>query len=338
LQGELADTKPNTPIVGNAGTILEPEDRLVALQSQLTSLVGTYSEEHPDIKRLRREIANLRAETGLQADVADRQAKLSELEAQLSVLRQKYADDHPDIVRLKRTYATIEGALKADAEASGVGSGEAHRPRKPDNPAYINLKTQIESTAAQIESMRAERKAMRARLAELDARVGEAPEVERQYLELARDMDTSRARFRELREKQMQAQVAEQLERDRKAERFTLIDPPVFPEKPYRPNRSAIMLIGLLLALGGGVGAAALREALDASVHGVRDVVRVLQVPVLAVIPMLPSPTLRRRRSMHLRIVMAVGLLLLVAGLVLFHYLYMPLDVAWYSILRRIAN
>jgi hypothetical protein len=136
----------------------------------------------------------------------------------------------------------------------------------------------------------------------------------------------------------MQAQVAEQLERGRKAERFTLIEPPIFPEKPYRPNRAVILMMGALLALAGGIGAAALREAIDQTVHSARDVVRVMQVPMLAVLPALPSPVLVRRRS-RLRWIAATGTLVLVGiALAGFHNFVMPLDVAWYGLLRRLTQ
>ncbi len=347
LKSQLADTKPGLPVqTGTGATLLEPEDRLRSLRMQLTSLTGTYSEEHPDVKRLRREIAVLKTETGMQDDADDREGKLSELQAQLVLLRQKYSDDHPDVLRLKRTIAAVDqvasnagdgGSAKGSDKGSAKGDGLA-APRKPDNPVYINLKSQIETTAAQIQSLRTERDEQKAKLLEIDVKVSQSPEVERQFLELVRDMDSSRANFRELRDKQIKAQVAEQLEHGRKAERFTLIEPPIFPEKPVRPNRSVIVLMGLLLALLGGVAAAAFREAIDGTVHSARDVVRVMQVPVLAILPELPSPTLMRRRRVVRRIV-AVGTLGLivcvVAGL---HFFYMPIDVAWYGILRRIAN
>jgi polysaccharide biosynthesis transport protein len=328
LQTQLADTKPNQPLSGAGGTLLDPDDRLKSLQLQLTTLIGTFSEDHPDVKRLRREIAVLQAETGQDGDATDRVARRLELEAQLSQLRQKYADEHPDVAKAKRALAALDALPVVDAK----------RGRKPDNPVYINLKSQIESTIAQVQSLRSERDEMRAKLALFDMRVSQTPEVEREYLELVRDMESSRSRFRELRDKQMQAQVAEQLERGRKAERFTLIEPPIFPEKPYRPNRMLIVMLGLVLAVVGGVGVALLREAIDQTVHSPRDVMRVLQAPVLAVLPVIASPLLVRQRS-RVRKLLALGVLaaigLAVAGL---HYFYMPIDVAWYSILRRLAG
>ena len=328
LQTQLADTKPNQPLQGAGGTLLDPDDRLKSLQLQLTTLVGTFSEDHPDVKRLRREIAVLQAETGQDGEATDREARRLELQAQLSQLRQKYADEHPDVAKTKRTLAALEALPVVDAK----------RARKPDNPVYINLKSQIETTIAQVQSLRTERDEMRAKLALFDMRVSQTPEVEREYLELVRDMESSRARFRELRDKQMQAQVAEQLERGRKAERFTLIEPPIFPEKPYRPNRMLIVMLGLVLAVVGGVGVALLREAIDQTVHSPRDVMRVLQAPVLAVLPVIASQLLVRQRS-RVRKIMAVCVLaaigLVVAAL---HYFFMPIDVAWYSILRRLAG
>ncbi|MBC7956233.1 MAG: lipopolysaccharide biosynthesis protein [Cytophagales bacterium] len=328
LQAQLADTKPGLPVGGAGGTILDSDDRLKSLQLQLTTLVGTYSEDHPDVKRLRREIAVLQAETGQDGDATDREAKRLELQAQLSVLRQKYADEHPDVAKAKRAIAAIEALPPADAKRS----------RKPDNPVYINIKSQIESTIAQVASMRTERDELRTKLALFDMRVSQTPEVEREYLELVRDMDSSRNRFRELRDKQMQAQVAEQLERGRKAERFTLIEPPIFPEKPYRPNRGLIVMLGLVLAIAGGIGAAVLREVLDQTVHSPRDVVRVMQAPVLAVLPALPSLALLRRRSRARKLLLLAGLAAVVVVVALLHFFYMPIDVAWYAVLRRLAN
>ena len=338
LEAQLADTKPGTPVVGNGGTILEPEDRLKALQLQLTSLTGIYSDDHPDVKRLRREIAKLKVETGLQDDATDRENKLQQLQQQISLLRQRYSDDYPDVVQLKRAFAALDQAVRTGADAPEGRASDIRRARKPDNPVYLNLKSQIETTSAQIQSLRTERQEMRAKRELLDLRVSQSPEVEREYLELARDLDSSRARFRELRDKQMQAQVAEQLERGRKAERFTLIEPPIFPEKPYRPNRAVILMMGALLALAGGIGAAALRESIDQTVHSARDVVRVMQVPMLAVWPALPSPVLLRRRS-RLRWIVATGALVLVAvALAGFHNFVMPIDVAWYGLLRRLTQ
>ena len=87
--------------------------------------------------------------------------------------------------------------------------------------------------------------------------------------------------------KQTEAQVSENLETERKGERFTMIEPPVMPEKPIRPNRILILAIGFLLSIGAGIGAAAARESFDASVRGPSDIRQLLHVPALASIPVI---------------------------------------------------
>lgn len=338
LQGQLAETKPSTPVMSSNGAILEPEDRLKSLQLQLTTITGSYSDDHPDVRRLRREIETLKKESGLQDDAVERETKLAELQAQLSLLRQKYAEDHPDVVALKRVYAALDKAVRSGADGPPDRAGTLRRARKPDNPVYLNLKTQIDTVAAQLQSLRTERTDLRAKLSQFDVRLSQTPEVEREFLELARDMGGSRDRFRELRDKQTKAQIAEQLERGRKAERFTLIEPPVFPEKPYRPNRALILAIGVLLAVVAAVIAAAVRESLDQTVHASRDVVRVLQVPMLAVLPSLPSPDRVRRRARMRWLLAASATGLLLVALVAFHFTVMPVDVAWFGLLRRLGG
>ena len=362
LQAQLADTKPATPVLGVGGAVLQPEDRLRTLQVQLISLMGLYSDDHPDVRRLKREIAAFKQETRLQNNADDREARLTELRQALANLRQRYSDEHPDVVKLKRAYSAIEAAVRVGGEP-GVTQPAVSSPRKPDNPVYLNLQQQVQTTVSQIAALRAERDMQKLRLEQLDSRLAQSPEVEREYLELTRDLDSARVRLRELGDKQLQAEGAEQLERSRKAERFTLIEPPIFPERPYKPNRAAIAAVGLLLALLAGAAAVALREALDPNVHGARALAAILQVPVLAVIPQqaglpvlsrmsplsqtLPSspaaaePFARRvwfSRAPPRAWLWGTSLLAALAVVLAFHQLFMPLDVAWFSLLRRLGG
>ncbi len=75
------------------------------------------------------------------------------------------------------------------------------------------------------------------------------------------------------------------METESKGERFTLIEPPVMPEQPIKPNRPAIIFLSLILALGAGLGYAAVAESLDSSVRGIKGVIATLQVAPLASSP-----------------------------------------------------
>lgn len=333
LQAQLLETRPQAPLAAGGAGLLEPDERLRALQLQLTTAQAQFSEEHPDVRRLKREIGQLQTQTRPQAASDDRELALARLEQQLADLRLRLSDAHPDVVKLRRTFNSLRQAAAAEPSASAaLPKGRA------DNPLYLSLKTQIETAGGQIDMLRAERRQLQERLSQLTTRVSQAPEVEREYLELVRDQDSSRARFRELRDKSLQAQVAEQLERSRKAERFTVIEPPIFPERPNRPNRQLILMMGVVLALLGAVVAVVLRQAMDQTVGSARDVMRILQVPVLAMVPALPlAVSTERRRRVWL--FGALGLIVLGSmAATVFHHFWMPLDVAWFVLLRRVGG
>ena len=50
-----------------------------------------------------------------------------------------------------------------------------------------------------------------------DSRLLQIPEIEREYRDLTRDYENAQTRYREVKAKQMQAEVSQELEKDRKA-------------------------------------------------------------------------------------------------------------------------
>src|SRR5439155_2987238 len=167
---------------------------------------------------------------------------------------------------------------------------------KPENPAYIALQAQLESILSELKSSRKKRVALQSKVASYELRLEQTPQVEREYLDLSRDREASWMRYREIKAKQMQADIGQELEKDRKGERFSLIDPPQLPEQPSSPNRPAILLLGLVLSLGGGVGCAAALESLDDSLRASNALAGLLPVPVLAVIPYVEDNEEKRRK------------------------------------------
>ena len=79
--------------------------------------------------------------------------------------------------------------------------------------------------------------------------------------------------------------MAENLERKQKGEQFKILDPARLPEKPIKPNRNKILLIGALGGLVLGLGLTWFRESLDQSFRTVSELEDDLGIPVLATIP-----------------------------------------------------
>lgn len=126
------------------------------------------------------------------------------------------------------------------------------------------------------------------------------------------------------------------LEKEQKGERFTLIDPARLPEKPYKPNRLAIMLIGLVLGIGSGVGFAALREFSDQAIHNPEGLASVSPLPILVTIPDIMTPA-DLQKSRARRIAWGVAILVgIVACVFAFHIWVMDLNVFWAKLMRKL--
>ncbi len=334
LEGQLAQIKPNSPMMSAGGDrIFDQDERLKSLQAQYDSLSGVYSANHPDVVKMRREIDSLKKVTGAGVDTQEQAKQLTRLRGDLATMREKYSDDYPDVVNIKKSIASLEESYKKSVAS---GSGNAPKFKKPENPAYIALQSQLESTNSELSSLKAKRVELKAKMGTYETRLEQTPQIEQEYLLLSRDHENSVHRYQELKAKQMEAQVAQELEKDSKGERFSLIDPAQLPEKPASPNRPAIFLLGLILSLGGGVAYAGVLESMDSSVKGSKSLIGLVNAPLLSVIPYIENSEDRRKKTKVNTFLIFGVVSSIVVILLLVHFLWVPLDVMWYKALRKL--
>jgi len=334
LEAQLAQISPNAQVYSDSGQrVYGPEDRLKALKSQLASYKARYAPGHPDIVSTQREVDGLEKLVQAQDQTADRERQLSEAKAQLAAALQKYSPDHPDVVRLKHTIESLEAAV-ADEAATGAPRVDA---RHADNPVYIQVKGELDSVAVDRVSAVQKRDELHAKVDQYERRLAESPEVERQYHTMARELESAQFKYQEILSKQTEAQVSQNLETERKGEKFTLIEPPQPPEKPVSPNRKLILAVGLFLSLALGAAGVFARDSLDATVRGASDIRAMLQIPALASIPIIVTAEDRARHTKILRYSWgwsAAGLVLVVISV---HFFVKPLDVVWSILMRRLG-
>jgi len=321
LEAQFAQVKPNLPMVSMTGErILDEADRLKLLQAKYASLAGIYSSDHPDMIKLKHEIEALTKVAGASGELDEQTKQLARLRAELSLARDRYSDDHPDVLRLKKSIAALEGSSERAMPGPRV------RDLKPENPAFISLRSQIDATESELKNLRNKRVELKASLVTLDERLAQTPQVEREYLDLVRDHDSALKRYEEIKGKQAQAQVAQQLEKDSKAERFALLDAPQLPEGPHSPNRLAIVFLGALLSVGSGAAYAGVRETLDDSIHSAAALAAVSKAPLLALIPRMTDSgddSARRLKKLGLTAAPVVAL-----ALALMHPSSMEVDIS----------
>jgi len=257
------------------------------------SAAAVYAPNHPDVVRLRRELEMLKKETGAvdRREEVDREYKKTR--AELATAREMYAENHPDVIRLKTLLATLEEKLKASSPATPMGFA-----LKPDNPAYISIQTQLATINLSLKAANEQLARAKQKSAQYEGRLLQTPGVEQEGQELKRDYESTLKKYNEIKSHLFGADIAVEMEKEQKGERFSLLAAPTVPASPRVPNRRAFLLLGIVLGFGSGIGYASIAEYMDRTIRGSGAIVSVLRVPPLAVIPHIPlvGPVAERQR------------------------------------------
>lgn len=211
LDAQLAQLTPTAQLYTETGQrILSPSDRLKTLKSDYARANAIYAPTHPDILRMKREMEGLEKEVGRVDTANDLARQLSDAESQLASAREKYAPDHPDVQQLDRLVAALKTAMR-DAPLTS----EAVR-ADPDNPAYIQVSSQREASINERAALQNKGAVLRKRIADYERRLSESPEIARDYSVIVREMENAQLKYSEVRQKQMEATLAKNLETERK--------------------------------------------------------------------------------------------------------------------------
>jgi uncharacterized protein involved in exopolysaccharide biosynthesis len=293
LETDLAKESPNAPIFTTSGeTILAGADRLKLLQQQYVELSSKYSPEHPDVVRTRREIELL---SGVSADdeVKSIRAHLEITRREFAVAQQRYTANHPDVIVLRNKIDSLEDRLAVMSLSPKSASTS-----RPDNPAYISILVQMEGADVELRAAQRRAQGLRERISRYESLLLQTPQVERESLALERNYNQAVAEYNDVIEKQTNAQRAQQLEVSEKGERYVLQRRPSEPKSAAFPNRLAIIILGMIFAIGCSFGAVVFTEGLDPTVRGVRDLRNLTDMPPIAVIPVLEIQAERQKRTM----------------------------------------
>ena len=266
------------------------------------------------------------------------QAQLAESRQTLAELRREYSDAYPDVKRLKREVADLEAEIAAK-RANGSTPQTSRFPEPPNRQATSRasqatddgpiqhgglkglLSVQIEKIDAEAQKLLREQEGIRQKIAEFERRITSAFQREQELVLLSRDYESTQGNYNSLAQRHMQAKIAENLEKRQKGEQFKILDPAPLPLKPWKPQRKVITAVGLLVGLClGGVFAFTL-EFFDSSFREPEELERVLDLPVLATIPLKVIPVGRGPQRLWYRwMYVACIFVPVVSGITLYMY------------------
>ena len=259
-------------------------DMMSRAENDLYSVERDIRSSNEELRSLEAELAA--AKNGMSDDPTQ---TLQSLKAQYTKLSAIYTESHPDLRALKRKIDALE---KGDPTLDAASS-----PANATSLAVFKIQTQIDTVHARLDSLAQQQKMLKEKIGQNEHAMELTPRVAQGLDILIRDRDSAQRKFDELRNKKMNAQIAQNLESENKSERFTLLEPPILPEKPFKPNRIKIIGFGFILAIASAFAFVMLLESINKRIFGIDALTHVLGNRPLVVIPYLPIEEERGRNK-----------------------------------------
>jgi uncharacterized protein involved in exopolysaccharide biosynthesis len=322
LEGQLSLLEPTAHKVTVDGKrIMSPRDELEVLRSEYLSLKASTSQHHPDVIKLKKKLQALEGEVKTSRDLRQLQTELYDKEHQLALLKERVSPAHPDAVKLNKEVMLMRKQFDKLSKKQTILKKEDE---KPENPAYISMQTSITSTQMEIEAAQKEIKQLKEKYEEYRRRVETTPKVEQEYLDLQRDYDNFKRNYEQTANRLRTAKEAKELEEGRIAENYTILERAKTPEKPYKPNRLVIVLLGLVLGVSSSIGVGSVSEYLDQSVHTADELAEIAGHKVLTVIPYWETSHEVTHKRRRIWILVGSSVAIAAVALVALNLLYTP--------------
>ncbi len=241
---ERLSANPLAPAEGPAA--LTPEQQLALLNLKLTHLRAEFSDEYPDVKELKTEIANLKAQIA----------------------------SEPEVRNEKPTAEAVDGAAGRLERQAGA----------------LNQKIQI-----------------------LQQNIALTPEHGQEVAAVNRDYESMSVEYHQLLEKEMTAELRQNLQKRQQDERLRLLNAVSLPNAPKSPNRLAVAALGVVFSLAASLALPFALFFTDTSFKNPEEVALEYGIPVAAAIPVVDEEAEQRRATIQ-ALIASCASVLLVAG------------------------
>jgi polysaccharide biosynthesis transport protein len=288
---DLDDDQPKMPKAAVKGG--EPSKQapgrtpLINDKARLAALLAHYTPDHPDVRKLKKQIEQ-------------EEARESALAAA----------------------ATEPAAVAVDSSLPPPPPTPLTRAAAPQPVNHVNpvIQSQLSTLDAEIVKHKEESQRLSKSVLAYQAKLSAIPVREQEITQLVRDYEISKSHYSQLLGQQLSAETATQLEIRQKGEKFEVLDPGQVAERPSRPNRVLInsagsaagLILGILLAVG--------TELLGVSITSPEDISAAVNVPVLEVIPLILTRVDRRRRMKRMLITSASAVVTVLAVCAILFY------------------
>jgi len=226
------------------------DQQLDKLRAQLADMSSHYTDRHPDVRKLKDQIATTEK---LRATI---------------------------VAGMK---APGDGSTTTTQNVSAPSTATDIRDASP----MVQLQGQLQANETEIANRDRGIAALKAKVGEYQARLNQEPVREQQLADLTRGYEQSKANYDDLLKKKTESSMATSMELQQRGERFRILDPPSLPLKPDFPDRLKFCGMGLGIGLALGAAVAGAFEMADDRVYSEAEIKGLLPVPVISEIPVI---------------------------------------------------
>jgi polysaccharide chain length determinant protein (PEP-CTERM system associated) len=224
-----------------------------------------------------RQIPSLKTNS-VEADPLFRRHK--ELRDKLIKLKAEFYDDYPEVQLTKEELRQLE------AELVELNGPDAIKPDKSVSDPYVQDLTKLQTeTKSELNLLKHRQQVLYAAKKSHERRVERFPGVEQELLTLERDYANMKGNYAMLLDKRLHARVSENLEKQQKSGKYRILDFAGLPRNPVKPNKTKVLVLGLLFGCVLGIGVSVLRERMTPQFRRAEDVEIVIGPQLLAAIP-----------------------------------------------------
>ncbi len=239
--------------------LIQLNNAIQDLDTQLSAARETYKEDHPDIRSL---------------------------EARIRVLKKQRDDLEKE---------ENNAAAKASPQKK-VTNPQVAQTLESLKMQVASVQAQIQARNMEMEERSQRAKALTAEIAAYRGRIESAPVNETRFAALQRDYSLAKANYDDMSKRREISETSSNLEERKAGENLETLDPASLPEQASEPNRLLIAGAGTGMGLFFGVFMAGVKEMKDTSLKNLKDVRAYTNLPVLSSIPLLENALLVRRK------------------------------------------
>jgi polysaccharide chain length determinant protein (PEP-CTERM system associated) len=242
--------------------------------------------------------------------------QLADKELELEALKLKLTAEHPERRRLERTISDLKVRVAEEAKRPAPVVERVQSPAEQVRQRRIGeLQADLDVIDHQLSVNQTEQARLKALIADYQLKVDAVPKRESELVELTRDYDVLKKTYDSLVSKREESQLAANLERRQIGEQFRTLDSASLPARPSNQLfRVSISFSGAVVGLLLGLLAAAALTYRDSSFAREEEVVRLLELPVLAIVPTMASAAEQRRHVRRMLAMDAAGVTVLVVS------------------------